>query len=204
MKKNNRIFMYFFCLFVPIFCSAGVSDLVFTLGITRPLAPTDVKNSYLSGAHLGVMAGIPVLSQLELMADLSYHAGIFDVRGFKTTLPGDDKEDYVISGNHAQFFTAMVKARWFMTSSEASKHRSYLFAGPGLLLSKRGEISWLHPDKDDAIPAKTETAAGATFGLGVELVMESTRFVIELGPVMGFTEELLVLLPFRLGIALNL
>jgi hypothetical protein len=203
MKKNNRIIVLFW-LMVPVICSAGFSNLVFTLGITRPLAPTDVKNSYLSGAHLGAMAGIAISSNLELMADLSYHAGIFDVRGFKTTLPEDDKEDYVITGSNAHFFTAMLKARWFMSASKEIRQRSYLFAGPGLLLSKRGEISWLHPAGDGKISAKNEITAGVTFGLGVELAVESTRFVIELGPVLGFTDETTVLLPVRLGVALNL
>ena len=203
MKKNNRN-IFIFWLIIPVFCNAGLSNLVFTLGITRPLAPSDVKNSYLSGAHLGAMAGMSVSSNLELMADLSYHAGIFDVRGFKSTLPEEDKEDNVITGANAHFFTAMLKARWFMSASEEIKHRSYLFAGPGVMLSKRGEISWLHPEGDGKISAKTEITAGATFGLGVELAMESTRFVIELGPVIGFTDETTVLLPLRLGIALNL
>lgn len=204
MKKINRNLMCLLWLLIPAFGIAGLSDVVFTLGITRPLAPPDVKDSYLSGAHVGAMAGISVSSNLELMADLSYHAGIFDVRGFKSVRKEDNKEDFVITGNNAHFFTAMVKARWFMPAGEESKSRSYLFAGPGLMLSKRGEISWLHPDGDGKIPAKTEISAGATFGLGVELKMESTRFVFELGPVLGFAEETTVLLPLRLGIALNL
>jgi len=203
MKKLLIMLITLTCCFTSL-SHAKIPNFYVTLGIGKPMAPEDMKNRYLSGAHVGIMTGLPLTKRLEIVADLSFQKAIFDSRGFRGTLPKDEKDNYVISGHDASFFTAMLKAKATMSATGQDAHQSYLFAGPGLFLSKTGSIEWLHEDDDGEIPGKTETVPGATLGLGIELNLESTIFVIELGAVMGFTEsETTVILPIRLGLALK-
>ncbi|MBN2102824.1 hypothetical protein JW835_02185 [bacterium] len=203
MKKSMIFLLTFACLFTGL-SHAKTPNFYVTLGIGKPMAPETMKIRYLSGAHVGMMAGFPVTTKIELVTDLSFQMAIFDTRGFRGTLQGEEKEDYVISGNNASFFTTMLKVKTMLSEDNKSRHRAYLFAGPGLFLSKTGSIQWIYQDEDDQIPEKTKTGPGATLGLGFELSMESTVFVIELGALMGFTEnKTTVILPLRVGLALK-
>ncbi len=182
-------------------------NFYFTLGITKAMAPEEFKNNYLAGAHMGIMAGLPLARQLELVADVSYHSEIFDTRGFKSSLPENDETNYVITGDNANIITATVKAKVFMPSEAESKSSSYFFAGPGLYMARKGGINWLSNSDsgyDGKIDADNETVPCVTFGFGVELTVESTHFILELGPVLGFTEtKTSVIIPVRLGLALK-
>jgi len=201
------------CFFLTMLLASGLGlaktpNFYFTLGIGKPMSPTDMKTNYLSGAHVGLMAGLPVAKRMEMVADFGFQMAIFDVRDFRSTLPvSNEGKDYVIKGNNAVFFTGMLKTKFIMSSDNDGKHVAYLFAGPGFVYSKTGSIQWLIDDEnlsDGQIASASKTSLGATFGLGVELKMEATIFMAELGAILGFSDEsTLVLTPIRLGLALK-
>jgi hypothetical protein len=197
MKKTMLAFII---LALPGYMAAALPNFYITLGVTNPMAPEDIKANYLPGTLLGLMIGKPLNSRLELAGDLSLHLCTFDRKNFTGAL---EEEPGLVTGDNATFLSAMIKAKLFMGSMNNEKSGSYFFAGTGLLYSKTGAIQGLAKE-DLYIPAKTRLAAGAALGLGVEIHMESTIFLIETGAIMGFTEGgTTVLIPLRLGLALK-
>ncbi|MFC1568876.1 hypothetical protein ACFL4L_01455 [bacterium] len=204
MKKTLISFLLITWLMAGV-SFARTPNFYFTLGIGKPMAPPEMKNNYLSGANVGIMAGLPVTKRLELIADVAFQIGVFNSHGFRDNLSEEINEAAIITGNNASFLTTMIKTKFILSPEIESKHIAYLFAGPGLFLSQVGSIKWIAGiDSDGNIPAKTQTVPGVTCGLGVELNLESTTFIFELGAIMGFTEnKTTVIIPIRIGLALK-
>ncbi|MBN1782228.1 hypothetical protein JW948_13935 [bacterium] len=192
---------------VAVPCFSGTPRYYVTAGVANPMAPEFMNANYLSGAHVGVMVGYPVMTRLECVADIAYNSGIFDSREFRTTLPAEDNENYIITGKNIIFFSAMIKSKFMVSSPEEQKYFSYLFAGAGLFRSRTGGVDWMYTGSESAgadgrIGTRSRIAPGITFGLGIEFKVESTRILAEVGALTGFTdEESTVLIPLRVGLA---
>lgn len=210
MKSRQICVLLAILLIFPVLSLAKLPNIYFMLGIAKIMSPEETKSNYVSGAHVGIMAGLPLTSYFELVGDVNFHLSTFNNQGYRSTLPSEDRitDNYTITGDNASVFTMMLKAKLMMGSQKESRSLSYFFAGGGLFTLKTGDTEWYYynDNQDDHafIPGKTQTVPGFTFGLGFELMMESTIFTIELGPTLGLTEDkTTVVLPLRLGLAIK-
>lgn len=210
MKNRQTFYITAVLLISSVLFGAKLPNFYFTLGLGKIMSPEQTKSSYTVGTHLGVMAGLPITSKLEVLTDINFCLNTFNNREYLSTLPSENRimSYYNIDGRSASIFSTMLKAKLLMTTDNNRKAVSYFFAGGGLFMINTSDTKWYYLDETqddhDVVKGKSETVPGVTFGLGLEFKMESTVLMIEIGPTLGLTDEkTTLLLPFRLGVAIK-
>lgn len=196
------------CLGLNLAALAELPNFYVHTGVSRPLAPTEFKDSYRTGVNVGAAAGKELAKWLELDAHFAYHGATFDVNDYRSTLDPETSDDYVIDGGPSHMISTMIRARLTMPSPEGSAMRSYFYAGGGLTHHRSKDINVLGPEVDGSldyvVPGTSETVPGVCGGIGIEYSVETTTLFLELGLLGAFTEgEATLLLPLKFGVAIK-
>lgn len=207
MKKVTGICLIL-GLGVHVAGAAEIPNIYLHTGVSRPLAPTEFKDSYRTGVNVGVAAGWQITTFLECDMHVSYHSTTFDASNYRNTLDPETADEYVIDGGPTHLIGAMIRAKLWMPSPERSAMRSYFYAGGGLAYHSSSDIEVLGPDEqgsqDYVEPGTSGTVPGACGGLGLEYSIETTTLFLELGVFGAFTEgDATMVLPLKFGVAIK-
>ena len=200
-----RRFIYLIIISVfllPTFSPSAPRFYVNT-GISNPYAPDTFTNHWRSGYNLGLGAGYPLSTNLEIIGQ--FHYDNFQLDDISYLKDITDSDLYAsATGGSTWIAGFLADLKLYSPLSEKSTITPYLVGGLGLFTKTIQKIRITLEEGTYEETKESDMPFGAGLGLGAEILMgKRTYFIVEGRFNVLFTDETTVYMPIKLGISIK-
>lgn len=173
-------------------------------GISKPMAPTALKEQWRAGFNLGTGVGFTLSPRLEVIGGLSLHQMQLDDNAFLNTVTKANDVYASVNGGTTTLLGLAADFKYLVPTAQNRQVTPYLSAALGVAnkIVSQKEITTEERIYSEARESTIRALAGA--GIGFEIAMaKNTSLAVEVGFRMMLTKEPTVVLPLNFGIVIN-
>ncbi len=158
----------------------GPNKLYIFIGIASPMAPTDFKNGWTTGANAGVAFSRNLPARLSFIGAAEFNNFDFDSHSYSESL--SSTEDLVdVDGKTSFSLGGSAALKWRTSRAKSSGPVPYVLLGAGANYFSQGKITTAYNEKNVVSQGFSGVYPAVVLAVGSDLYIEEENLFVEPG-----------------------